>query len=216
MSVQTVITIASIGLFFSCCLLPSSAEGQEPPITADGTTPTDINQSEDSAEINGGTQVGNNLFHSFRDFSIPNGGEAAFNNTENINNIISRVTGGRVSDIDGLIRANGAANLFLINPAGIIFGANASIDIGGSFLASSADSLIFPDGEFSATNIQTQPLLTINAPIGLGFRENAAAVEVRGSQLAVAPTQSLALVGGNISLDGANLLASDEIGRAHV
>jgi filamentous hemagglutinin family protein len=86
--------------------------------------------------------------------------------------ILSRVTRGNVSDIDGAIRANGSANLFLINPAGIVFGEDASLNIGGSFYGSSASSILFKDGEFSATDLDSPPLLTVNAPIGLGFRDN--------------------------------------------
>ena len=150
------------GIFFN----PASAQ-----VTPDGTTNTTVNADGNNFTINDGDRAGNNLFHSFQDFSVPNSGEAFFNNADAIANIFSRVTGGNISNIDGLIRANGSANLFLLNPAGIIFGENGRLDIGGSFLGSTADRILFPEGEFSATDLDNPPLLTINAPIGLNFRD---------------------------------------------
>jgi filamentous hemagglutinin family protein len=206
-------------LFFTLplSLFTFSAAAQEASIAPDGTLPTEVNSSGNLTEITGGAQAGGNLFHSFSNFSVPTGGEAFFNNAADINNIISRVTGGKISSIDGLIRANGSANLFLINPAGIVFGSNASLNIGGSFLGSTADSLAFPEGEFSATNIQ-KPLLTINAPIGLNFRDNPEPIVHQSratnsdGQLIGFQTLSeknISLVGGDISLDGGIVFAPE-------
>jgi filamentous hemagglutinin family protein len=173
--------------------------------------------------IEGGTPSGDNLFHSFREFSLSTGDTAFFNNDLAVRNIITRVTGGSRSDIDGTIEANGTANLFLINPNGIIFGQNASLQIGGSFVASTANSLKFADGtEFSATAPQTPPLLTLSVPIGLQFGSNPGeivnqsqaspngAVNINDSPagLQVQSGRTLALVGGNVLLDGGNLTAA--------
>ncbi|MEM7727095.1 MAG: filamentous hemagglutinin N-terminal domain-containing protein, partial [Cyanobacteria bacterium P01_A01_bin.45] len=146
--------------------------------------------------------------------------KAHFNNTLNIQNIITRVTGKSVSNIDGILSANGKANLFLMNPNGIIFGENASLNIGGSFLATTASSINFADGtKFSAIQPQTTPLLTISVPIGLQFGSTAAPIHNYSQAspggatnflgepvgLQVPTAQTLALVGGDIYLKGSNL-----------
>jgi filamentous hemagglutinin family protein len=197
----------SIALF--SLLFPTAAFGQ---ISPDGTVETNVEQVGNLTEITGGEQAGGNLFHSFSQFSVPTGNEAFFNNSNDINNIISRVTGGSISTIDGLIKANGNANLFLINPAGIIFGENARLDIGGSFLGSTANSLLFNDGtEFSAIKTSTKPLLTINAPIGLNLRDNPAGIENRSVAnnvgLQVKTGENITLVGGDVSLNAGILSA---------
>ena len=161
-----------------------------------------------NSQINGGAIRGSNLFHSFQQFSIPTGGSASFNNAPSITNIITRVTGSNLSNIDGLIRANGTANLFLINPSGILFGANARLELGGSFVASTAESLKFANGfEFSATSPQVPPLLTISVPIGLQYGSRSGEVRVQGATLQVPNGQTLALAGGNVAVDGGQLLA---------
>ncbi|MBD1868994.1 filamentous hemagglutinin N-terminal domain-containing protein [Cyanobacteria bacterium FACHB-471] len=163
--------------------------------------------------INGGTRQGNNLFHSFREFSVPTNGEAFFNNASQIENILTRVTGNSVSNIDGLLRSNGTANLFLINPNGVIFGPNARLDVGGAFLTTTAEAIAFPNGEiFSATN-PTPPneLLTVN-PNALLFNQlnpqpiiNRSIADTTG--LTASPGQRLALVGGDIRLEAGRLTA---------
>ncbi|MEH2226282.1 S-layer family protein [Nostoc sp.] len=197
-------------------------------VTSDGTTNTVVNQSGNNFNILNGIQKGNNLFHSFSNFSIPTGDTAIFNNAADVQNIFSRVTGGSVSNIDGLIKANGSANLFLLNPSGIIFGANAQLNIGGSFIGTTAQSIKFSDGaEFNAINPQANPLLSINVPIGLQMGSNPALISVQGTghslanlggsilvtqnpsttELQLPPGKTLALVGGNLELNGATLTA---------
>ena len=184
------------------------AVGVTAQVIPDNTTNTTVEVNGNDFSINQGDRAGDNLFHSFSDFSVPTDGSAFFNNASDIVNIFSRVTGGNISNIDGFIGANGTANLFLLNPAGIIFGAGARLNIGGSFYGSTADSIVFEDGEFSATDVNNPPLLTINAPIGLNFRDNPTPIRVNDSRLSVSPGKSLVLVGGEVNLDNASLVAS--------
>ena len=180
-------------------------------VTLDGTTNTTVDVNGNDFTIQDGDRAGSNLFHSFGDFSVPTDGSAFFNNAADIVNIFSRVTGGNISNIDGLLRTNGTANLFLLNPAGIIFGEGARLDIGGSFFGSTADSIVFPDGEFSASDLANPPLLTINAPIGLNLRDNPGDIVNRSVAddvgLQVLSGKNFTLVGGDINLEAGKITA---------
>jgi filamentous hemagglutinin family protein len=164
--------------------------------------------------INGGATRGSNLFHSFREFNIDEGRGAYFANPDGIANIFSRVTGANPSNILGRLGVLGNANLFLINPNGIFFGRNASLDLRGSFFASTADSLVFDNNfEFSASDRAAPPLLTVNIPTGLRFRDNPGSINVTRDVntnlvgLQVVPGRTLALIGGDVTLDSGFLAA---------
>ncbi|MEG4306468.1 S-layer family protein [Microcoleus sp. D3_18a_C4] len=222
-------------LILSCylCLFPGSAIAQ---ITPDGTlgpessrTVPDTINNLPSDRITGGATRGVNLFHSLREFNIREGRGAYFENPRGITNIFTRVTGGNSSNILGTLGVLGNGNLFLINPKGIIFGPNARLDLRGSFIGSTAESIVFNNGfEFSSTNPQTSPLLTVNIPVGLRFRDNPGAIVNQSTAigkvnlpvsavpipisdrvgLAVEAGQTLALIGGDIQIPGGNLTAS--------
>ncbi|MEQ8961302.1 MAG: filamentous hemagglutinin N-terminal domain-containing protein, partial [Coleofasciculus sp. C2-GNP5-27] len=200
-----------LGISLVAAALTSPVQAQ---VTPDGTLGTQVNGSlapciGGICQITNGTRMGSNLFHSFQDFSLPTGSTAHFNNPSTIQNIFSRVTGETISDLDGRIQTNGTANLFLLNPNGIVFGPNARLDISGSFVASTASSMIFSDGTvFSATDSQPSPLLTISVPIGLQYGATAQEIRLQGSELGVQPGNTLALIGGDVNLDGAQLWAS--------
>src|SRR5919202_395863 len=174
--------------------LGSESSVVTPNVTIKGTT---------SDRIDGGAIRGNALFHSFSEFNIGNGGAAYFSNPAGIANILSRITGSNPSNIQGTLGVLGNANLFVINPNGIIFGPNARLDLRGSFLASTANSIVFDKGvEFSATNPSAPPLLTISVPLGLQYRTRQPGAIANAGNLAVQPGQNITLVGGTVATTG--------------
>ncbi len=173
--------------------------------------------------ITDGTVAGNNLYHSFSDFSIPTGYGAYFNNASQVQNIITRVTGNSASAIDGNLKANGFANVFLINSNGITFGPNATLNIGGSFTGATAKSLLFSDGSQYDTKGTNTPSISINVPTGLIFDDASGGITAQGAghQLSVenpilSPitgagfsnglrASTLNLIGNGVSLQGATV-----------
>ena len=186
-----------------------------------------------SCTVTNGSTSGTNLFHSFDEFSVPGNGTVTFQHDEAIANIITRVTGGSISRINGTIQTLlegrtddvGNADFFFLNPNGIVFGSNAQLNIGGSFIGSTADSLTFEDDAvFSISD--ANPLLTISVPVGLQFGTEPGTIRVAGTGnalflnpdstvnrsdrptgLAVPSGNTLALIGSGVKLNGGNLTA---------
>ena len=183
--------------------------------------------SEEEQQIDGGAIRGSNLFHSFSEFNVGENQTVNFANPENIANIFSRVTGNNLSQILGDLGVLGNANLFLINPNGIVFGENASLNVNGSFVATTANSINFSDGNRFAANPATgKPLLTINLPNALEFGNEPGTITNRAQSpqkavsneqfnndgnpagLLVQPEKTLALIGGDVVFEGGNLTAT--------
>ena len=198
----------------SAQIVPDNSLGNENSVVTPNVNIRGIN----SDRIDGGAVRGSNLFHSFQEFNIREGRGAYFSNPDNIVNILTRVTGGNISQILGTLGVLGNANLFLINPNGIVFGPNARLDVGGSFFATTADGILFENGfEFAASNPEAPPLLTINMPLGLNIRENPGTivnqtlpqlVDRNGiipngtpSGLYVPPEKTFALIGGEVRFE---------------
>lgn len=215
-----------LGSMMAAIALPSF--GQIVPDRTVGTTVTP-NVETNTDRVDGGTIRGSNLFHSFQEFNIESGRGVYFSNPEGIINIFTRITGSNPSNINGILGILGNANLFLLNPNGIVFGAGARLDLKGSFVATTADRINFADRTFfSASDPQAPPLLTIGTPIGLQFGSNPGAIAVQGAGhnarlsdvarvsglngatagLQVQPGKTLALVGGNLALNGGLLSAA--------
>lgn len=157
-----------------------------------------------------GTQKGGNLFHSFSAFSVPAGGSAVFAGPDSVHNVVARVTGGQASAIDGTLGSSiPGANLFLLNPAGISFGSGASLSLGGSFHASTADGLVFADGARYEARSPAGSVLTVAEPAAFGYAgANPGSITVSGGTLAVGAGKALSLVGGDVTLDTASRVAA--------
>lgn len=210
-----IVVIAAFAVTF-----PSPNLAQIVPDTTLGIENTQTLDQNNNVLIEGGARRGGNLFHSFENFSIPTNGEASFNNDLLVERIFGRVTGGSISEIDGLIRLNGNADLFLLNPAGFAFGSNSSFELLGSFIAATAQEVTFSDGNSYSIEVETPSLLSSSIPLGLGFNTHQPITitdvghTLEGSLFLVPSEQfpavglsspdsgSIAFIGGAINLEG--------------
>jgi filamentous hemagglutinin family protein len=187
--------------------------------------PSTVTSQGNTRIIEGGTQRGRNLFHSFEEFSFSTqtsdrtGDTVLFSPATTVGNIITRVTGGTASTIDGTVQVAGEANLFFINPNGITFGANAHLDLRGSFIATTANRLQFADGTVFSANPANPALLTMSVPTGLQFGANSGAIANQSQAspagavnqiglpvgLQVQPDRTLALLGNTVSIQNGNM-----------
>ena len=205
-------------LFWAISSSVTLAQGA-PTITPSGlnteiSSPATLPGGQTVYDITGGTRPGNgpNLFHSFGEFKVPTNNIANFLNDTGLptSNILGRVTGGNISNIFGTIQTTnfGNANLFLVNPAGFLFGPNATVNVGGMVTFTSADSLRLADGaRFTAIPNATADALLSAAPVAaFGFLgSNPGAITIQGSQLSVTPGQTLSLVAGTITVRSGRL-----------
>lgn len=200
---QRVLIIGSIWGILGSCLAVSRVHSQ---IIPDATTNTSIfNDCQSSCNIIGGTVAGQNLFHSFQEFNVAPDASIYFADP-GVANIFSRITGSNPSEIFGTLGVlGGDANLFLLNPNGIIFGEGAALDLNGSFFATTADEIKFGDRGFSAdlNSTDNPALLTVN-PSALFFNLAAqkGSITLEGAELTVPAQQDITLLGQNSDNSG--------------
>jgi filamentous hemagglutinin family protein len=165
---------------------------------------------------NAGVTVGHNLFHSFSKFNIESGQTVTFKeNTVNfLDNVISRVTGGARSEINGILQSTlgGHADFYLISPSGVIFGKDANINVPASFHVSTADELNFKDGFKFKAGLYTENELSAAAPSAFGFLGTSIAnnglLEVNGSNLQAKSEQHIDFTAVNVTVKNNALLSA--------
>ncbi|GAB1542649.1 hypothetical protein NUACC21_53230 [Scytonema sp. NUACC21] len=202
-------------------IIPDTSLGAESSVLTPNVPVDGVNAD----RIDGGAQRGSNLFHSFSQFNINNDQKVYFSNPIGVQNILTRVTGTQVSNILGTLGVDGNANLFLINPNGIIFGQNARLDVGNSFIGTTANGVRFGEqGIFGASSSEAPPLLTIQ-PSALLFNQINDTAFIENNSIAPAgldPTssfntfglrvldgRSLLLLGGDVRINSGGIVAFD-------
>ncbi|MBD2451593.1 filamentous hemagglutinin N-terminal domain-containing protein [Nostoc sp. FACHB-152] len=206
-------------LISTAFIFASPVQGQIIPDNTLGTEASRLNPNQMihgvlGDKIDGGARRGSNLFHSFQEFNIETGHRVYIANPAGIANILTRVTGRSPSEIFGTLGVLGNANLYLLNPNGILFGPNAQLDISGSFVANTANSFTFPDGsQFSTTTPKSPPLLNVNVPLGLqyGSSRTGATITNRGD---LRSGQDLQLIADKLDLQGQLIAGRDLVLQA--
>jgi filamentous hemagglutinin family protein len=222
---------ATVFFLASSCDFSNQVFAQVAPIQEDTSLPSPsiVNDFGSYIEINGGTQKGENLFHSFSRFSSPANSFTLFNADSSVKSIITRVTGGSISVINGAVGVPDSftypVNFFFLNPNGVILGKDAAFDVGGSLVISTANSIRFSDNtEFSAVS-SSNPILSVTAPIGLQLGGAIAPISISGpghnlyqedstntiftidhsAGFQLNENNTLALIAGSIELNGGNV-----------
>src|SRR5919199_1529368 len=209
--------LASTGMVFLGFSLLSPAIGQSITPAPDGTG-TAVIDSGNQFNINGGqlSKDGTNLFHSFQQFGLKDGQIVNFISNTNIRNILGRVVGGEASYINGLIQVTGGnSNLFLMNPAGIVFGSNAQLNVPNSFLATTATGIGLGNNWFQAVGVNDYAML-IGTPSTFYFGTAQPGAIANFGQLRVPSGQTLALIGGTVFSPGTLSAPSGQIAIASV
>jgi filamentous hemagglutinin family protein len=187
--------------------LPTQAQNLVVPDATLGNERSIVESRPGFDAIQGGATRGTGLFHSFSEFGVGDRAAVNFLVTPQIQNIFARVTGNSASSIQGSLGTRiddaalspSTASLFLLNPNGIVFGPNATLDLAGSFLATTASRIKFGDREFSAIDPQV-PLLTVSVPTGLGFGQTVGDINIDGAQLSAGNGKTLAFIGGDVKV----------------
>ncbi|MBD1874983.1 filamentous hemagglutinin N-terminal domain-containing protein [Nodosilinea sp. FACHB-131] len=222
---MTLVLLATAGatLTAQAQVIPDATLGSE----ASTVTPDALVRGSEADLIEGGALRGSNLFHSFLEFNIDAGQRLYFANPAGVASILSRITGGNPSAIFGTLGVDGAADLFLINPNGLVFGETATLDIQGSFYASTAEAIPMGDGVYSAIAPEQSTLLTVNpsALFSTYLSESSGNIESRaplaaGENLTLAANrldlQRQVAAGGDLTLLGNTVQIRDAVNAPFV
>ena len=195
--------------------LPISAVRSQSITPADDGTGTVVNRTDNNYEITGGTQTDSNLFHSFEQLGLEANEAANILSSPDVDNILGRVVGGDASFINGLLQVTGSdANLFLMNPAGFIFGPDAQVLVPGAFTATTADAIQLEDAWFNALGSNDYASMFGN-PSGFAFSNSEPGAVINAGSIA-SPGESVTLLGGVVVNTGTIETAGGTINVAAV